>query len=253
LIIVDLKADNVSQALCCQFSKGYWVGAVEERKKFLLWRLTEGKVRGKIAVEGEKSLGWIDYYPKVNGWVRIGCIDVLKENYGRGIGRELINACLDDCRRTKGVIVGATIWDHMPKGFFKKCGFFDTDEKADISLMAVKFETEEPPRTEKEQTQRKYKPKLKQGKLLIEIFDDGQCPVSYVTRQLVKEAARSFDDKIIIKEYDIKDKAVAEEFGYIKGIFLDGEKAFFGYPDEEYQGIIGEMRDILHKKLKTKS
>jgi hypothetical protein len=141
----------------------------------------------------------------------------------------------------------------MPKGFFKKCGFFDTDEKADISLMAVKFGTEEPPRIEKEQAQKRYKPKLEQGKLMIEMFDDGQCPVSCVTRQLVKEVARDFGDKVVIKEYDTKDKAVIEEFGYVKGIFLDGEKAFFGYPDEEYQGIIGEIRDILLKKLKAKS
>jgi len=134
LIIVDLKPDNVSQALCCQFNKSYWIGAVEERKKFLLWRLNEGKVRGKIAVEREKKLGWIDYYPKPNGWVRIGCIDVLKENYGTGIGRALINACLDDCRRTKGVIVGATVWDHMPKGFFKKCGFLTLTRKRTYRL-----------------------------------------------------------------------------------------------------------------------
>jgi GNAT superfamily N-acetyltransferase len=253
LIIVDLKPGNISQALCCQFRKGYWLGAVEERKKFLLWRLNGGKMRGKIANEGRKSLGWIDYYPRADGWVRIGCIHVLKENCGRGIGRALVNACLDDCGRAKGVIVGATVWDHMPKGFFKKCGFFDTVEKADISLMAVKFGKEEPPRIETEQTQRKHKPKLEHGKLLIEMFDDGQCPASCVTRQLVREAAGGFNDKIVIKEYDIKDKAVAEEFGYMKGIFLNSEKAFFGYPDEEYQGLVGEIRDILRKKLKAKS
>jgi GNAT superfamily N-acetyltransferase len=253
LIIVDLKPDNVSHALCCQFHKGYWIGAVEERKKFLLWKLNEGKVWGKIAVEDRKSFGWIDYYPRADGWVYIGCICVLKENYGQGIGRALINACLDDCRRTKGVIVGATVWDHMPKGFFKKCGFFDTDEKADVSLMAVKFGTEELPKTEKKQAQKSYKPKLEQGKLMIDMLDDGQCPVSCVTRQLVKEVARDFNDKVIIKEYDTKDEAVAKKFGYMKGIFLDGEKAFFGYPDEEYQGIIGEIRDIVRKKLKTKS
>ena len=252
LKIVDLKPDNVSQALCCQFRKGYWVRGVEERKKFLLWRLNEGKVRGKVAVEGEKGLGWIDYYPRGNGWVRIGCIDVLKENCSRGVGRALVNACLDDCRRSKGVIVGATVWDHMPKGFFKKCGFFDTDEKADVSLMAVKFGKEEPPRTGKEQAQKKYKPKLETGKLVIDMFDDGQCPVSCVTRQLVKEAAMDFSDKVIIGEYDTKDKTVVEEFGYMGGIFLDGEGVFFGYPDKEYQGMIGEIREVLRKKLEAK-
>jgi hypothetical protein len=139
----------------------------------------------------------------------------------------------------------------MPKGFFEKYGFFDTDEKADISLMAVKFGTEEPPTIEKVQAKRKGKPELERGKLLIEMFDDGGCPVSSVTRQLVKEAAGDFSGKIVIREYDVKDKATAEEFGYVKGIFLDGEKAFFGYPGKEYQGLVGEIRDILRKKLET--
>jgi predicted GNAT family acetyltransferase len=252
LIIVDLKPDNVSKALCCQFREGYWVGAVEERKNFLFSRLTEGKIRGKIAVDGEKGLGWIDYYPIEDGWIRIGCIDVPRENCGRGIGRALINACLDDCRRSKGVIVGATVWDHMPKGFFKKCGFFDTDEKADVSLMAVKFGVEEPPKTGKEQSQEKYKPKLERRKLVIDMFDDGKCPVSFVTRQLVKEAAGDFSDKIVVREYDLKDKAVVEEFGYVHGIFLNGEKAFFGYPDRDYQEIAKKIREALRKKIEAK-
>jgi GNAT superfamily N-acetyltransferase len=252
LIIVDLKPDNISQALCCEFHKGYWVEAVEERKKFLLWRLNEGKVRGKIAKEGGRSLGWIDYYPRTDGWVRIGCIHVLKENYGRGIGRALVNACLEDCRPSKGVLVGATVWDHMPKGFFKKCCFFDTDEKADVSLMAVKFGKEEPPRTGKEQAQEKYRPKLERGKLVIEIFDNGKCPVSFVTGQLVKEAVADFGDKIAVREYDAKNGKVVEEFGYVEGIFLDGERAFFGYPDREYQGIVAEIRQALRKKIEAK-
>jgi hypothetical protein len=56
-MIADLKRDNVSQALCCQFCKGYWIEAVDERRKFLLLRLNEGKVKGKIAIEDGKSLG----------------------------------------------------------------------------------------------------------------------------------------------------------------------------------------------------
>jgi predicted GNAT family acetyltransferase len=252
LEIVALSPNNVSQALCCQFRKGYWIRGVAERRKFLLWRLKERKVQGKIALENTRGLGWIDYYPQTDGWVRIGCIRVPKENGGRGIGRALVNACLDDCRRGKGVIVGATVWDHMPKGFFKKCGFFDTEEKADVSLMGVKFGEEEPPRTEKEQEWKKYKAKLTSGRLVIDMFDDGNCPVSYVTRQLVKEAARDFSEKIIVKEYDTKSKVVVEEFGRIKGIFLNEEKAFFGYPDKEYQGMIGVIREILRKKLEGK-
>jgi hypothetical protein len=177
---------------------------------------------------------------------------VPKENEGKGVGRTLVNACLKDCKRSKGVVVGTTVWEHMPKGFFKECGFVDTNEKADISLMAVKFGTEEPPKTGREQVQGKYAPKLERGKLLIEMFDDGECPVSFVTRQLVKEAARDFGEKILVREYDTKEKAVVEKFGNMKGIFLDGAEAFFGYPDKEYQEILVTIRETLCKKLQAK-
>jgi len=236
--IVDLTEENVSQALC---GKG---GGREEREKFLLWNLREGKVRGKIAVEGGEGLGWIDYYPRSDGWIRIGCILVDEERRRRGVGHALMNACLADCRGSKGVIVAATIWEHMPKGFFKEFGFVDMNDKANISLMMVKFGNHEAPKREKEKID---KPKIKpvEGKLTIDAFDDGGCPTSYATRQLVKEAARNnFGEKIAIREYDTKDRAVVEEFGDAEGIFIDGDKAFFGYPGS-LEGITG----ILRRKL----
>jgi len=245
LEIVDLKPDNISKALCCEHNEGHWVGGVEERRKFLLWALAEGKIRGKIAVEGGERAGWIDYYPRPNGWVIIGCIVVDEKHKGRGVGRALVNACLEDCKGSKGVMVGATIWDHMPKEFFKKFGFTDIDEKSPVSIMAVKF-GEEAPETKKEDEGKKYAPKLEPGRLVIDMFDIGECPTSYVTRELVKEAAKDFGDKIIIREYDRKDKAVAEKFGGLRGIFIDGESVSFGYPGE-----IEEIRETLRSKLEV--
>lgn len=244
--IVDLTAENVSQALCCVSYGGYHMRGVEERKRFLLWKLKDGKVRGKIAVEAGERLGWIDYYPRSDGWFRIGCIEVYKEYRSRGVGRELVNACLEDCRNSKGVIVAATVWDHMPKAFFKKFGFTDMDEKANISLMALKYKGDEPPANEKEKDSAP-KLNLDAGKLVIDMFDDGECPTSYVTKQLFKEAAKDFADKIVIKEHDTKDRAVTVRFGDVEGIFLNGEKAFFGYPGE-LEGI----KKILRKELEGK-
>jgi len=238
--IVDLTEGNASYALCGRD------GGREERRRFLLWNLKNGKVRGKIAVEGGKGLGWIDYYPRRDGWIRIGCIDVDKECRRRGVGRALMNACLADCRGSKGVIVAATIWEHMPKGFFEKFGFVDMNDKANISLMAVKFGDHEAPKREKEKVD-KPKIELVEGKLTIDVFDDGACPTSYATRQLVKEAARNFGDKIVIREHDTRDRAVVEEFGDAEGIFVYEDKAFFGYPGS-LEGIMG----ILRRELKDR-
>jgi len=161
-----------------------------------------------------------------------------------------MNACLRDCRGSKGVLVGATVWEHMPKGFFKKFGFVDTTPEANISVMALRFGEEEVPAP---QERRRFTPRLEVGKMVVDMFDDGQCPTSYATRQLVKEAARDFADKIVINEHDMKDEAEIKRFSGIGGISLDGEGAFFGYPDKEYHGMIGEIREVLRKRLKAKS
>jgi len=248
--IVNLTKENVSLALCCESHGGYFEGGCEERKKFLLWKLEEGKVRGKIAVEDGEKLGWIDYYPREDGWFRIGCILIDLDKRGRGIGGALLNACLRDCRRSKGVLVDATIWEHMPKGFFKKFGFVDTAPQSNISVLAAKFKEEDVPAP---QVQSKFTPILEKDKLVIDMFSDGQCPVSYVTKQLVKEAARDFRDRIVIREHDMRDEAEKKRFGNIEGIFLDGKGAFFGYPSKEYQGMIDEIREILRKRLEAKT
>jgi len=249
LEIVDLTKENVSLALCADYG-GYFEGGREERKKFLLWKLKDGKVRGKIAVEDEERLGWIDYYPTEDGWFRIECIDVDLDKRSRGVGRALMNACLKDCKDSKGVLVGATVWEHMPKGFFKKFGFVDATPEANISVMALRFGEEDVPAP---QERRRFTPRLEVGKLVIDMFDDGQCPPSYVTRQLVKEAARDFANKINIREHDMRDEAEIKRFSGIGGIFLDGESAFFGYPGKEYHGKIGEIREALRKRLEAKS
>lgn len=244
--IADLTKERVSLALCCESHGGYFKGGREERRKFLLWKLKEDKVRGKIAVEDKERLGWIDYYPTEDGWFQIGCILVGPEHRGRGVGRALINACLKDCKGSKGVLVSATVWEHMPKLFFKKCGFVDPDPEANISEMVMRFGEEEIPLSHEK---RKFTPELEAGKLVIDMFDDGQCPTSYVTRQLVKEAARDFTDKIVIREHDMKDETEVTRFGDIEGIFIDGEEAFFGYPGKEYQGMLKEIRETLRKRL----
>jgi len=176
----------------------------------------------------------------------IGCIDVDKESHRRGVGRALMNACLADCRGSKGVIVTATVWEHMPKGFFEKFGFVDTNDKANISLMAAKFGDREAPKREKEKVD-KPKIELVEGKLAVDAFDDGACPTSYATRQLVKEASRDFGEKVVIREHDTKDRAVVEEFGDAEGVFIDGEKAFFGYP-----GTLEGITKTLRRKLEDR-
>ena len=224
--------------------------ALHERHRFLSERIAEGRVWGKIIYQENESVGWIDYYPTdLQGWLSIGCIDVEEKNRGHGIGKALIEACIDDCKvkQSNGIIVYATIWEHMPKNFFKKFGFIGTNEKADISRMTLKLKNVEnsqfPPQ------KNLYKPYLKKDKIVIDLLRSGVCPTAFQMHDLIKKAAQHFKDKVIIKEYAFSEKKLIElfgnEFNRSDGIYINGDSCFFGYP--------GELENIimyLQKKIK---
>ena len=79
----------------------------------------------------------------------------------------MIKACIEDCKakRAKGVTVRATVWEHMPKGFFRKYGFVDTDEKANISRMILK--PKDIPDSRFPPQKNLYRPHLEKGKIGI--------------------------------------------------------------------------------------
>jgi len=254
--IKDLDTKTMLDGFCTKPSPGFLKGfektgskleeALAERRRFLSDRLTEGTVWGKIAYKDGLPVGWIDCSPaELEDWVVIGCIDV-EEGYSRqGIGKALMEAAIEEARRRglKGVIVGATKWYHMPKSFFAKYAFVDTDEKADISRMILKFkETEDPqfpPRASF------YKPQLVKGKVVIDLIRTGNCPMGYQMHDLVKKAAERFKEKVRINEYATSEKDVVGRFGKGGcGMYANGESMFFGYP-----GKLEDAVAYLQKKV----
>jgi len=93
---------------------------------------------------------------------------------------------------------------------------------------------------------------MQMGKLVIDMFSDGQCPTSYVTRQIVKKAAKDFSSFIVVRDHDLKDPEVTKKYGLMEGIFIDGESAFFGYPRRDYAEMTDKVREALREKLEAK-
>jgi GNAT superfamily N-acetyltransferase len=220
--------------------------AQAERRRFLSDRLAEGTVWGKIAYKNSKPVGWIDCFPTdVDGWAVIGCMGIEEGFGGQGIGRALVEAVIEEAKKRglKGLTVGATVWDHMPKAFFAKYGFVDTDEKADMSGMNLKLEDVGDPQFPPEEDLYAFKPVP--GKVVIDLMRTGGCPTPYLTHYFVKKAAERFKDKVIVNEYATSEADVVERFGKGGGgMYFNGESAFFGYP--------GELDDIvayLQKKV----
>jgi len=223
--------------------------ALLERKRFLTVRLTEGRVWGKITYKDGEPVGWIDYFPTdLSGWLSIGCIDVEVNFRKQGVGRALMEASIEDCKdkHKNGVIVYATVWDHMPKDFFKKFGFIDTDEKADMSRMFLKLKDVDDP--EFPHQKNFYKSCLKKESIVIDLLRSGSCPVAYQMHDLIKKAAQHFKDKVLLTEYATGEKELVERFGDAfnrsDGMFINGEPCFFGYP-----GQLEKIKAYLQKKI----
>jgi GNAT superfamily N-acetyltransferase len=220
--------------------------ALAERRRFLSDRLAQGAVWGKIAYKEGKPAGWIDCFPSdLKDWVVIGCIIVNAGFTGQGIGRALMEAVVNEAKKrgARGVMVGATIWEHMPKGFFAKCSFIDTDEKADISRMVLKLGKADDPQFPPKEN--RYQPQLVKGKVVIDLIRTGNCPSPYLTHYLVKKAAEGFKDKVVVTEYATSEKEVVERFGKGGcGIYFNGEPSFFGYPGE-LENIVAYLQEKI--------
>ncbi|MCK4396074.1 GNAT family N-acetyltransferase [candidate division WOR-3 bacterium] len=224
--------------------------AMLERRRFLIDRLVEGRVWGKIAYKDDEPVGWIDYYPTdLSGWLSIGCIDVEESFRKRGVGRILMEACIEDCKdkHADGMAVYATVWEHMPKSFFKNFGFIDTDEKADISRMILKLKDVDDP--EFPHQKNLYKPCLEKDRVVIDLLRSGTCPTAYQMHDLVKKAAQHFKDKVLLTEYATNEKELVKRFGdefnRSDGIYINGESCFFGYPGE-----LEKIVAYLQRKIK---
>jgi GNAT superfamily N-acetyltransferase len=220
--------------------------ALAERCRFLSDRLIEGTVWGKIAYKNGEPAGWIDCFPAdLEGWVLIGCIDVEEGLRRQGVGSALTKAVTEEAKKrgVKGVAVDTSVWYHMPKGFFAKCSFVDTDDKADISRMILKLQDVEAPRFPP--SENLYEPQLVKGKLVIDLIRTGNCPTAYQTHDIVKKAARRFEDKVIVNEYAASERDVAKRFGKGGcGMYANGEPMFFGYPGEP-----DDVEAYLQKKV----
>ncbi|MBN2379581.1 GNAT family N-acetyltransferase [candidate division WOR-3 bacterium] len=220
--------------------------ATAERRRFLSDRLAQGKAWGKITYKDGKPAGWIDCFTtNLDSWSVIGCMWVEKSLRNQGIGGALVKALIEDARKREliGVTVDATVWDHMPKGFFAKCGFVDTNERANISRMILKLEDVEDPQFPPKESF--YKPQLVKGKIVIDLIRTGNCPTIYEMHNLVKKAAQRFKDKVVVNEYATNEKEIVERFGKgFEDIYVNGERAFFGYPGE-----IDKIVEFLQAKV----
>jgi len=243
--IRDLTVENVwdEAGFCFQqlnaeasYSDGDEERYLEGKKrkaKFLEDKLKRGG-RAKIAYRDNNVLGFIEYYPieiapmEIVGkdLMVIFCMDVKEKR--KGIGRSLLNACLEDSRKLgrKGVVVTCADDFWMAQSFFQKYGFTEVAKGEYMSMLLKKFEEVENPNW----FQGSFEPKLQEGKIVVSIFQNDRCPTIWRNAEVVRRVAEEFKEYVVINEYDTNRRENTVKYKEVGAIYVNKRCVVGGPP-----------------------
>lgn len=195
--------------------------------------------------EAGHAVGQIEYLPieialnrvTGRGLTFIDCVWVPTANQRQGIGTALLNACVEDAKtKHKGIAVLAYEGiDYMPAGFFLKRGFEVVEQEGPCNLLWKHWTAAEAPRF----IQRRYKPKLVKGSVVIDLFWNGQCPYSGRMLDRVRRVAREMQDRVVLNETETNSRARVRRYGLADGFFVNGKMvAWYSQSEEEIRRAI---------------
>lgn len=233
--IIDLTPDNIADYGVCGYKD---IKKHVELQKKILWfnnyYLKGLRIKAVLCAEGGYQ-GMIEYIPgayahrpvEAEGYLFIHCLYVgLKKEYkGKGLGKALIEACIDAAKNSgmKGVAVVTRKGSFMASdSIFKKMGFEVVDEvKPDFHLMVKKFDAE----TENPKFKEDMPLKLKNYGAGLTILRSPQCPYTEKNvKAMIATAQNQFH--LDVQLIDLTDEKTAQNspcpFGTF-GIIYDGK------------------------------
>lgn len=223
------------------------------REFWLRNALTKG-LKVKVAIDKGKPVGFAHCLPiELGAWGMSGkdlmTIPCLTLNYKRvydrvqssGYGRALMGAAEAEARKNKkavAVLAYDTDFWFMPASFFKKLGYQEVGRQGGTVLMLKAFELVNPPNMHK----LNYKPKLIEGKVVVDVFWNPICLTSIIEIQRVREVCAEYSDKVVLREFNCCDKEVLEKYQTSRALFFNGKYKFWGYeaPRDELRKVIEE-------------
>ena len=258
--IRDLTFENIwdEAGFCFQqlnpeapYSEGDKERYLEGKKRkamFLEEKLKRGG-RAKLAYIGSSVVGFIEYYPieiapmEIVGkdLMVIFCIDVKEKR--RGIGRTLLNACLEDSRKLgrKGVAVTCAGDHWMAQSFFQKQGFIEAVKGKWMSILLKKFEEVENP----DWLQGSFEPKLQKGKIVVSIFQNDRCAIIWRNAEVVRKVAEEFKEHVVINEYDTNTRENILKYKEVGAIYVNKRCVVGGPPVKEEEVRVAFEEEIL--------
>jgi GNAT superfamily N-acetyltransferase len=196
--IIDLTPENIADYGVCGYKDARKHAELRRKIAWFATYYPKG-LRIKALLSREHGYqGMIEYIPgeyahrpvDAGGYLFIHCIFVgfRKEFKGKGYASALIDACIDEAKRSgkRGVAVVTREGSFMAgRDIFLKKGFLVTGRAdPDFELLALKFDPAAPDPAFREGSRRKY------GKGLF-IFRSAQCPYSVKNVEAIMETARS--------------------------------------------------------------
>lgn len=209
---VNLTLENIdNEHICCAIGDPKHQKGVDKKKEWIKNKLKDGHVFRKLNARGKI---FIEYEPIETAWVPINgknyeyiyCLWVAGSFKGKGIGKELLEYCINDSKK-KGMSGICTIVSKKKKPFISEKKFFEhfgfkvVDTINDYELLALQFDDLETP---------KFNDSARLNKINEQdftIYYSNECPyVEYEVEELM-EHAKKIGTKINFVKIDFLEKA----------------------------------------------
>jgi GNAT superfamily N-acetyltransferase len=259
--IIDLNEKYLSTYFVCLED---WSDEIKEggnHKESWFEHMKDKGLRVKLAVDGDKACGMIQYVPIEHSFAEgkdayfVHCVWVhgYKKGVGnyqkKGVGKALLRAAEEDVQSlgAKGLAAwGISMPFFMRASWFKKQGYKKVDN-AGMQILLWKPFTEDAvaPKWIRE----KKRPQKKEGKVAVTTFLNGWCPAMNMTFERAKRAAQEFGDQVEFQDIRTIDRATFLDWGIADGLFIDGKQVKTG-PPPSYDRIKKKIAKRV-KKLKS--
>jgi GNAT superfamily N-acetyltransferase len=256
--IIDLDDKHLDIYLYCLEDWYPDVRDAREHKACWVEHMKGRGLRVKLAVEGDKTLGMIQYVPIEHGFAEgkdayfVHCIWVHGHKQGigdqrkRGIGKALLKAAEEDAaaRGAKGMAVwGLSLPLWMKASWFKKQGYAKVDK---LSIQVLLWKPFAPDAVVPRWIKQKKGPVAGKGVVTVTAFKNGWCPNMNIIYDRAKRASAEFGDKVEFRGIPTLERRDFEEWGIADALFIDEKEIRIG-PPPSYEKIRAKIAKRVRK------
>lgn len=258
MIIEDLVPEHEKLYCMCLEDWSEDMADAGDHKRKWYCRMKDQGLRVKLARADNGEIGgMIQYIPIELSFAQgkdlylVNCIWVHGHKQGRGnfqkqgMGRALLKAAEDDAKSmgAKGLVTwGLILPFFMQAAWFKKQGYKKVDRVGMQMLLWKPFADDAIPPT---WIRQKKKPELVSGQVTLSVFINGWCPAANMAFERAKKAAKEFQGKVTVREYDTFDRQTYLEWGISDALFIDKKQVRIG-PPPSYE----KTKRMIEKRVK---